>query len=482
MAVLTGLEPGAVFQYFEALCAIPHGSGNTKQISDYCVAFARERGLRCLQDGSNNVVIFKDGTPGYENAAPVILQGHLDMVCEKTADCPIDFERDGLTLRLEGDMISAEGTTLGGDDGIAVAYALALLAARDIPHPPLEVVFTTDEETGMFGAQALDCAPLKGRTMLNLDSEDEGILLAGCAGGCCVACHFPVRRETARGVLVTLKLDGLTGGHSGVEIHKGRANANQLLGRALEALSRETPYALLEAAGGLKDNAIPREAAARLVVAEDAVEPIRAFAQDWQGRFATEFQATDPALSLTVQVGQAGEFPAMSGETKTAVLSALVGLPGGVQRMSPDIPGLVQTSLNLGVLETREDEVVMRLSLRSGVGAEKEALAEQISTLTARLGGTIDRDGDYPAWEYKRQSRLREVMVEVFTQQYGHAPEVRTIHAGLECGLFADKLPGLDCVSMGPDIQDIHTPSERLSVASVQRTWAYLLEILKRLK
>lgn len=482
MAVLTGLEPGAVFQYFEALCAIPHGSGNTKQISDYCVAFARERGLRCLQDESNNVVIFKDGTPGYESAAPVILQGHLDMVCEKTADCPIDFERDGLTLRLEGDLISAEGTTLGGDDGIAVAYALALLAAQDIPHPPLEVVFTTDEETGMFGAQALDCAPLKGRTMLNLDSEDEGVLLAGCAGGCCVACHFPVRRETARGVLVTLKLDGLTGGHSGVEIHKGRANANQLLGRALDALSRETPYALLEAAGGLKDNAIPREAAARLVVSEDAVEPIRAFAQDWQGRFANEFQATDPALSLTVQVGQAGEFPAMSGETKTAVLSALVGLPGGVQRMSPDIPGLVQTSLNLGVLETQEDEVVMRLSLRSGVGGEKEALAEQISALTARLGGTIDRDGDYPAWEYKRQSRLREVMVEVFTQQYGHAPEVRTIHAGLECGLFADKLPGLDCVSMGPDIQDIHTPSERLSVASVQRTWAYLLEILKRLK
>ena len=482
MAVLDGLEPRAVFEYFEALCAIPHGSGNTKPISDYCAGFAREHGLRYIQDESNNVIIFKDGTAGYEQSPPVMLQGHLDMVCEKTADCPIDFEKDGLSLRLDGDTICAEGTTLGGDDGIAVAYGLALLASRDIPHPPLEVVFTTDEETGMYGAAALDCSPLKARIMLNVDSEEEGILLVSCAGGCCAACRLPVRRETAEGVQITLKLGGLTGGHSGVEIDKGRANANQLLGRALNELDKELPYALIDVSGGLKDNAIPREAAARLVVAPAAADSVRAFAERYQKIFAAEFQAAEPTLSLTAEAGGAGEVSAMSADTKTAVIAALVNLPGGVQRMSADIPGLVQTSLNLGILGTSGDEVTLRLALRSSVETEKEALFSRIANLMGILGGSAERTGDYPAWEYRPDSKLRELMVEVFTEQYGRAPEVRAIHAGLECGLFAGKLPGLDCVSIGPDMVDIHTTLERMSAASVQRTWAYILEILKRLK
>ena len=482
MAVLSGLEPQAVFQYFEALCAIPHGSGNTKPISDYCVRFAREHGLRCIQDESNNVIIFKDGTKGYEHSAPVMLQGHLDMVCEKTADCPIDFAKDGLTLRLDGDIISANGTTLGGDDGIAVAYGLALLASDDIPHPPLEVVFTTDEETGMFGAAALDCSPLKARTMLNVDSEQEGILLVSCAGGCCVSCRLPVQREPAKGVQVTLKVSGLMGGHSGVEIDKGRANANQLLGRTLNELRKELPFGLIDVSGGLKDNAIPREAVAHLVVDPAAVDRVRAFSGKYQEIFASEFRATEPTLSLTAEADEAGEVSVMSDPGKTSVIAALVNLPGGIQRMSADILGLVQTSLNMGILSTSEDEVTMRFAVRSSVGTEKEELCSRIASLMGILGGTVDRVGDYPAWEYRPDSRLRDLMVEVFTEQYGHEPEVQAIHAGLECGLFAGKLPGLDCVSIGPDMLDIHTTGERMSVASAQRTWEYILAVLKRLK
>ena len=482
MAVLTGLKPEAVFRYFEALCAIPHGSGNTKQISDYCVRFAREHGLRHIQDESGNVIIFKDGTEGYEHASPVMLQGHLDMVCEKTADCPIDFETDGLILRLDGDTISAEGTTLGGDDGIAVAYGLALLASDDIPHPPLEVVFTTDEEIGMFGAAALDCSPLKARTMLNVDSEVEGILLVSCAGGCCVSCRLPVRRKEAEGVLLTLRVGGLVGGHSGVEIDKGRANANQLLGRALNELDKEAPYGLIALSGGLKDNAIPREAAAQLVVEAASEARVRAFAAKYNEIFAAEFRATEPTLSLSVEADGIGQVSSMSADTKTAVIAALVNLPGGVQRMSADIPGLVQTSLNMGILDSSEDEVTMRFALRSSVETEKEELCSRIGNLMAVLGGAVERSGDYPAWEYRQDSRLRDLMVEVFTAQYGHKPEVQAIHAGLECGLFAGKLPGLDCVSIGPDMLDIHTTGERMSVASVRRTWEFILEILKRLK
>lgn len=482
MAALDGLKPRAVFEYFEALCAIPHGSGNTKRISDYCAGFAREHGLRCIRDGSGNVIILKDGTKGYEHAEPVLFQGHLDMVCEKTADCPLDLEKDGLTLRLDGDAISAEGTTLGGDDGIAVAYGLALLAAGDIPHPPLEVVFTTGEEIGMLGAAALDCSPLRARTMLNVDSEEEGILLVSCAGGSCVSCRLPVRRQKAAGVQVTLTVGGLAGGHSGLEIDKGRANADQLLGRALCELGKELSYALIDVSGGLKDNAIPREAAAHLVVEAGAVDRVRAFAERYQEIFAAQFRAAEPTLSLTAEAGEAGEVSAMSESAKTAVIAALVNLPGGIQRMSAHIPGLVQTSLNMGTLSTSDSEVTISFAVRSSVDAEKEELCSQIAGLIESLGGTVDRTGNYPAWEYKPDSRLRALMVEVFTEQYGHAPELRAVHAGVECGLFAGKLPGLDCVSFGPDIFDIHTTSEHLSVASVQRTWAYILEVLRRLK
>lgn len=482
MPVLSGIEPTKVFKYFEEICSVPHGSGNTKQISDYCAGFAKERGLRYIQDATNNVVIFKDGTEGYESSAPVMIQGHLDMVCEKEADCDIDFEKDGLRLKLEDGVISAEGTTLGGDDGIAVAFALAILDSSDIPHPPLEVVLTVDEEIGMFGAADLDCSPLKSRIMLNLDSEDEGVLLVSCAGGVSADCRLPLTRTMASGAEATLKLDGLTGGHSGVEINKERANANRLMGRALNELCGVLEYDIISVDGGLKDNAIPRASEAKLIVGADGVSELKAFAEKWDKIFKSEYRLSDPELSFTVEIGGEGSRKALSKDSKCRLISALVNMPGGIQRMSLDIPGLVQTSLNMGVLETNDGEAVMRFAVRSSLGSEKEELVGRLKNLTELLGGTVELIGDYPAWEYKKDSKLRVLMVDIFKEQYGREPKVEALHAGVECGLFAGKLPGLDCVSMGPDMKDIHTPNERMDVDSVQRTWKYVLEILKRLK
>lgn len=481
MAVLSELKPKKVFKYFEKICGIPHGSGNTKQISDYCVSFAKKRGLRYIQDNSNNVIIFKDGTQGYEDSAPVMIQGHLDMVCEKTPECNIDFEKDGLALRLENGIISADGTTLGGDDGIAVAMALAILASDDIPHPPLEVVLTVDEEIGMLGAADLDCSPLQSRFMLNIDSEDEGILLVSCAGGTTATCRLDVNRIEVAGTAVTFKIEGLTGGHSGVEIDKGRANSNQLMGRLLNEFNKKISYDLISVSGGLKDNAIPRETTAKLVIKADDIPDVKAMVVKYYNIFSSEYRTTDPQLDINVYVDGEGTFMAADESSKKAMIAALVNLPGGIQRMSTDIPGLVQTSLNMGILKTTDSEMVMSFAVRSSLGSEKEELVSRLTSLMEVLGGKIELMGDYPAWEYKPDSRLRDLMIEVFEEQYGKKPAVAAIHAGVECGLFAGKLPGLDCVSIGPDMKDIHTPAECMDVASVQRTWKYVLEVLRRL-
>ncbi len=481
MSVLSGYQPQNVLFWFEQLCAIPHGSFHTRQISDYLADFAKKRNLRYVQDSADNVVIFASGTPGYEQSAPVILQGHMDMVCEKEPGCDIDFLTDGLRLKVEDGYLTAEGTTLGGDDGIAVAYALALLDSSDIPHPPLEVVITADEEVGMLGAAALDCSILQGRTMLNLDSEEEGYLLVSCAGGLTADCCLPVDRESASGLSVTLSVEGLTGGHSGGEIHKGRASATQLLGRLLWALGKEMSFRLCAVNGGGKDNAIPRRAAAELLIVPEQAQQLKAFAARWQQVFAHEYAATDPALQVTVQEQGSVTTHAMTGECQNKAVAALVQMPFGVQRMSHDIDGLVQTSLNLGILSTNDVEMHCIFSVRSSVRTEKEALLAKLQCLMELLGGSISVTGDYPAWEYKKSSPLRDTMTRVFAQQYGREPEIMAIHAGLECGLFSDRLPGLDCVSFGPDMDDIHTTAERLSLASVQRTWDYLCAVLKEL-
>lgn len=471
MGVLTDLQPKAVMHYFEELCAIPHGSLDTKRISDYCVRFAQERGLRYIQDESNNVVICKDGTPGYEEHPTVILQGHLDMVCEKDGDCDIDFSVDGLRLRHDGEYISAIGTTLGGDDGIAVAYALALLDAKDLKHPPLECVFTVDEEIGMLGADAMDMSVLKGRLLLNCDSEDEGVLTVSCAGGARSDFKLSLNREPA-GTCYRVAVEDLLGGHSGVEIHKGRANANKVLGDILRGLN----IRLISIDGGSKDNAIPRTTVA-YVCTEDPTFPAAFAARCLEVKKTlpeTETEARFSCESATCT-------QMLTKESSEAVLGLLCDLPNGVQAMSKDIDGLVQTSLNLGILETTESYVRMAFSVRSSVNEEKEALLEQLRVLAKKYNAAYEESGHYPAWEYRKDSVLRDTMVSTYKDLYGKAPIVEAIHAGLECGLFCDRLPGLDAVSFGPQMYDIHTSRERLSIASVQRTWDYLLAVLERL-
>lgn len=479
MSVLDQLEPNKVFRYFEQLCAIPHGSRNTKAVSDWCVAFARERGLEHYQDDFHNVIIIREATPGYEAAEPVILQGHLDMVCEKEPGCPKDMEREGLDLAVEGGFVIARGTTLGGDDGIAVAMALAILDDASIPHPRLEVVLTTEEEIGMLGAAALDVSPLRGRHLLNLDSEAEGVFTVGCAGGSLTKCTLPVKREPFAGEALRLTVSGLTGGHSGAEIHQGRANAALLLGRLLRAMAAAAELRLVSASGGAKDNAIP-VAAEAVVTAADGASARAAFTAMAE-QLKKEYRVTDPALEVAVTDTDAAELP-MDGDSTRRALCFLTCAPNGVQEMSREIPGLVQTSLNLGILDTGSGELSAAFCVRSSIASQKEMLHDRLRCLTEALGGTVDISGDYPAWEFRPDSALRERMTEVFREQYGHEPKIEAIHAGVECGLLCGKLPDLDCVSIGPDLEEIHTPRERMSIASVQRVWAFVLEVLKRSK
>ena len=479
MSILENLEPKGVFRFFEELCAIPHGSTNTKQVSDWLMGFARERSLEAYQDQLNNVIIIKEATPGYENAQPVILQGHMDMVCEKAPDCAKDMEKEGLDLVVEGDTVYARGTTLGGDDGIAVAMALAILDADDIPHPRLEAVFTVDEEIGMLGAVGMeDVSMLHGRRMLNLDSEMEGVFTVSCAGGNLTQCTLPICREPFSGETLTITVGGLRGGHSGVEIDKGLGNANLLLGRVLTACGRKTELRLISADGGMKDNAIPREAAA-VVTAADAQE-VKAICARLDAELKNEYRATDPAVFVSVSDGS-DDLP-MDADSTRRVLAFLTCAPNGIQAMSAEIDGLVQTSLNLGILTTEQDTVTASFCVRSSVDSQKQMLVERLTCLTETLGGTVAVFGDYSGWEYRPDSPLRELLVEVFSEQYGHEPKIEAIHAGVECGIFAGKLPGLDCVSMGPDLTEIHTCRERLHIAYVQRLWAMVLETLKRMK
>lgn len=479
--ILNNIEPKEVFRYFEEICSIPHGSSNTKKISDYCVEFARKNNLKYIQDELNNVIIFKEGTEGYEKSSPVIIQGHLDMVCEKDNNCNIDMQTQGLELVLGGDMVSAVGTTLGGDDGIAVAYGLAILASEDIPHPPLEVIFTVDEEIGMLGAAYIDCSQIKSHTMLNIDSEEEGILLVSCAGGVTAVCTLPKEVCEVSGEEINISVTGLKGGHSGVEIDKGRANSNQIMGKVLAGLWEKIRFNIIEINGGRKDNAIPNETIVRIVVKNS--DDIKNIIKKYESMFREEYSKNDKGLKITLDKERA-EYSGtvMTEDCSDRIIQALVKLPGGVIKMSDDIKGLVQTSLNMGILATKEDIVSMSFSVRSSVGSEKEDLIKQIRGIIEGLGGNMECVGDYPAWEYNKTSKLRDIMSEIYKEQTGKDADIQAIHAGVECGLFAGKISNLDCVSFGPDIYDIHTTKERLSVSSVNRTWKYLLEILKRIK
>ena len=478
MNVLSDIQPKNVFRFFEEISAIPRGSRNTKAVSDYLVAFAKARGLEHYQDALNNVIIIAPAAPGYESAEPVILQGHMDMVCEKAPDCNKDMEREGLDLAVEGDCVFARGTTLGADDGIAVAMALAVLDDTTLPRPRVEAVFTVDEEIGMGGAMGIDLSPLRARRLINLDSEEEGIFTVGCAGGAGVCCTVPVGREAFGGTALDIALTGLLGGHSGAEIDKGRANPNLLMGRLLYALGKAADMRLVSVRGGLKDNAIPTASYASVIVRD--AETSRAVCAAMETAFRNEYRVTDAGISVTVTPG--ADSTPMDKASTARIVTLLCCAPNGIQEMSADIPGLVQTSLNLGILTTDRDGVHATFSVRSSIDSQKRMLIDRLTALTESLGGAVTVDGDYPGWEYAPVSPLRELMRDVFTEQYGREPVIAAIHAGLECGLLISKLPGLDCVSLGPDIDEIHTFREKLHIASTQRTWALLTETLKRMK
>lgn len=478
--MLEHLQPERVFYYFEKMCGIPHGSRNTKQISDFCVDFAKGQGLEYYQDADNNVIIIKEASAGYENAEPVILQGHLDMVCEKTADCPKDMEKEGLDIYVDGDLVRAKDTTLGGDNGIAVAMAMAILEDKTLSHPRVEAVFTVDEEIGLLGAGSIDVSPLKGKTMINIDSEDEGIFTVSCAGGNTSDCRLPINVKEYEGIAYTLEITGCKGGHSGVEIDKGRSNPNVLMGRLLQDIQKGASVQIVSVDGGLKDNAIPVQSKAVILCDQEIV--VKASVEQMQKIFLNEFAETDPDIKITLTKKGNQKIKVMDPVSTDKIICLLTCMPNGIQKMSMDIDGLVQTSLNIGIVETYEDYFRMSFCVRSSVDSEREMLNRRIGTLMTQLGGTMKVEGDYPGWKYKKDSRLRDLMIDVFKKQYGKEPTVEAIHAGLECGMFAGKIQGLDCVSIGPNLDQIHTVRENMSISSVQRVYAFILEVLKRMK
>lgn len=480
MGVLSDLEPKKVFYFFEEITRIPHGSGNVGQISDYLADFAKKRGLFCIQDKLKNIIIVKEATSGYEGEPAVILQGHMDMVAVKKPDCDMDMKTQGLQVAVRGDEVYAEGTSLGGDDGIAVAYALALLDSDSLSHPRLEVVITVDEEVGMDGARGIDLSMLTGNRMINLDSEEEGIFLTSCAGGARVHCRLPLDSRERQGRAVEVTLGGLLGGHSGGEIHKERGNSNCLFGRVLYRLAQKLPVSLCQVKGGLADNAIPRETKALLVTEAEAAGELCAMIRELGEEIRAELGSKDPDFYIEAIEGGEGSFSCVSPELTKAAGAFLCALPGGVQAMSADMPGLVETSLNLGILKYEEGNLLAEFSVRSSVESAKRALIDRVGAVTGLAGGAIEVSGDYPGWKFRKDSPLRDKMVRLYEEMYGAAPKVEAIHAGLECGILGSKIGNLDCVSMGPDMKAIHTTEETLSISSVKRVWEYLVRLLAK--
>ena len=473
--VLKDLEPKSVYRFFEEMCRIPRGSGNTRAVSDWAVNFARERGLACRQDSLGNVVIWKAASPGYEDHPTAMIQGHLDMVCVKDNGVEHDFEKDPLDLYIDGDWVKARGTSLGSDDGIAVAMAMAVLDDDTIPHPPIEAVFTVDEEVGMPGATGLDGSDLKSRYLLNVDSEVEKVLTVGCAGG--TACHITAEApaEACEGMVCTLNLEGLSGGHSGTAIHMGFANADHLMAQCLRALGYPRLVSLF---GGYQDNAIPTQCTAVVVLGDDYKEKVKAAAA-WADQ-AKAACPQDPGFTFTVKA-EKGSAAAVSAEDSRRLADLICAVPDGVQAMNPDLPGQVQTSLNLGILRLEAGKFRMAFLLRSSVAAELAQLEQKVQGVATEFGAAFAVESSYPPWEYRKESQLRDIMVRVFREQYGEDPVVETVHAGLECGILTDKVPGLDAVSFGPDLVEIHSARERMSIASVERTWRFLLAVLAAL-
>ena len=482
MSLPEGLYPEKVFYYFEEISKIPHASGNTKDLAKYIQAFADERKLKNIVDSYGNVIIFADGTEGYEQSKPIILQGHIDMVAVKKADIDHDFSKDPLKLAVDGDMLYAEGTTLGGDDGIAVAYMLAILDDPTIPHPPLDCVFTADEEVGMLGAYALDMSVLRSTMMINLDSEEEGVFSIGCAGGARVDEILPLKRVSIRGLPVVVQIDGLNGGHSGEMIDRCLASANILMGRFLYELDAKAAYSLDKVAGGEKDNAIAISAKAHLVIDEEDFGQVEEFAKEFERTVQNEYRGADDNIRVHVSRGDVHRIKVIDPECQDKLVFLLLHAPYGVIRMSTDVSGAIQTSSNPGIVRTTDTEFVCANLIRSSETSAKQAVISKIRSLAAVVGAQVRMSGVYHEWKYQKHSVLRNKMENLYEEMNGKKPVVRIMHGGVECGVFSEQIKCFDAVSIGPDIKDVHTVNERLSVSSAARVFDYLLKLLAELK
>ncbi|AYE34808.1 aminoacyl-histidine dipeptidase [Clostridium septicum] len=483
MNVLQNIEPKAVFKYFEEISKIPRGSGNEKEISDYLVKFAKDLNLEVIQDKALNVIIKKPGTKGYENSNIVIIQGHMDMVCEKNKGTNHDFEKDPLKLRVIDDMIYATDTTLGADNGIAIAYALALLASNDIAHPPIEVLITTDEETGMSGAMAVSKEDVKGKVLINLDNEEEGDLLVSCAGG--IRSKFTIDvdfEDIDNSSIIELSVRGLKGGHSGMEINKERGNSNKIMGRILKDMLSEIDFRIISINGGAKDNAIPREMDAIISVKEVDIEKVKALVEKWQKILLNELKAQDSGVKILVNKLDNTTTKVFSKESTNKTVNLLYLIPNGINTRSVEIDGLVESSSNIGVVKTINNKVTFDSAIRSSVSSLKDEIVLRSKTIAELLNVKFETSARYPEWQYNSDSKLRDLCQEVYKKMYGKDANIVAIHAGVECGLFNERLGGLDMISFGPNLYDVHTPEEHMSIESVQNVWEYLKEVLKALK
>lgn len=478
MRLLDDLSPKNVFAYFEEFSGIPHGSGNTKIAADWLVEFAKTHSLEFHRDAFNNVIIIREASNGYETIAPVILQGHIDMVCEKESFSDIDFITDGISLELSRDFISAKGTTLGADNGIAVAMMLAVLSDVTLALPRIEAIFSSDEEIGMIGASNIDVSPIKGKRMINIDGDKEGEFITGCAGGNVSVCKLPISRQEYQSDCYRICVKGLKGGHSGIEIDSGRANSNIILARFLKEFSKQAEFRLISFDGGLKDNAIPVFSVAKISTSEYKL--LRCMSREFVDSIKSEYSSIDSDIEIEISMCQY-DTP-MDSKSGKDVIDFVLLAPNGVVDMSKSIPGLVETSLNLGILKTDENNVCFSYCVRSSINAKKVMLCDRLEILCSRFGAEFFIEGDYPAWEFSEDSALVKVFSDSYLEVNGINPNIITIHAGVECGVFSAKIPGLDCISIGPDLYDIHTPQERMSIDSVKRTWDLLIKVLTNIK
>ncbi len=478
---VAGLKPEKLWYHFAKISEIPRGSGNETEVLEYIKNFAKEKGLEFQQDSIGNVVIRKEATPGYEDYPGVVLQGHVDMVCEKNKETDHDFEKDPIKLLRDGDFITADGTTLGADNGIGVAAALAVLDDDSVEHGPVEALFTVDEETGLTGAFNLDPEMLKHRYLLNLDSEEDAELFVGCAGGKDTVGKFAkelMATEEGRKAY-KLVVTGLKGGHSGLDIDKGLANAIRLLGRVLKKMYHETHLHIAGIEGGSKRNAIPREAEAVITVDAEYASEINVQIDYWQKAFEAEYGITEPGLKIVLEKTELPK-KVLTHELTGTIINTLFLIPHGIAAMSQSIPGLVETSTNLATVEEKENEVWIGTSQRSSISSAIEDIALRVKTMFEILGAEVETGKAYPGWQPNLDSKVLKIATESIREIIGRKPEIKAIHAGLECGIIGEKFPGMEMISFGPTIMGAHSPDEKVSISAVEKFWSYLLNMLKK--